>query len=141
MKDFIKDFITPEEQALLLDDFKDDAQWKYKDLTGIKLIIADRVLEHLGVDANEHMYVRYESRDKRDSIRWHRDQRLMTDKSPCDYGCCIMLSKSYMYTGGILQYEDCELEYEERSMAYHTGDELHCVTTTQGVRRTFLIFM
>jgi len=141
MKDFVKDFITPEEQALLLDNFEDDAQWRYSSLSGIKLIIADRVLEHLGIDANEHMYVRYESRSKRDFIHWHNDQRLMTDKSPCDYGCCIMLSNSYEYTGGALKYEDCEVTYEGRAMAYHTGDERHCVTPTQGVRKTFLIFM
>ena len=92
MRGVVEDFITPEEQEILLRDFSEGGQWLYKDIVGIKQIIVDRILDHLGFKDTKDVFVRYESNSYREKINWHRDTHRMTDDSPCHYGCCIMLS-------------------------------------------------
>jgi hypothetical protein len=143
MKDFVKDFITPEESATLRGLLGGESYWRrdIKDLdpSSTAYRVVDRLKDHFDYTLNEKSYICVEH--KGTGHDWHKDTGDRDHMLWCTYGCSIMLSRDYEYTGGLFHYKDVEIQPEFCGLLWHDSKTMHKVDPHQGLRIVCLIFI
>jgi len=143
MRGFVEDFITPEESAILRGLPSGKGYWRaeIKDLdpncTAFRIV--DRLAHHFDYTLNDNSYICIEHQPK--GHDWHKDTGDKDHMPWCTYGCSIMLSRSYEYTGGMFYYKDEQIKPDFCNLLWHDSKTMHKVDAHQGLRVVCIIFI
>ena len=145
MRKLVKDVISSEEAALLLNDLRHDFSVKLSDNTPpLVQKVLDKLSEHIDFQVHEESYWRVQNTPEA-GIWWHKDTGSMGHMSWCTYGVSLLLTDEF---GGRMKYRNEGVEEivhgrEKLDMYIHSSDEEHMVESPDSgkIRTVLLLFI